>query len=61
MSAKKKNRIMLKSEAIMPSGKKSPARYTTLKNPKKPGKLRLMKYDSYVRQHVYFSESSGSK
>jgi large subunit ribosomal protein L33 len=30
--------------------------YVTKKNPKKPGKLRLRKYDPVIRQHVEFVE-----
>lgn len=30
--------------------------YVTKKNPKKPGKLRLRKYDPKIRQHVEFVE-----
>ena len=30
--------------------------YVTKKNPKKPGKLRLRKYDPRIRKHVEFVE-----
>jgi ribosomal protein L33 len=53
-----RGKILLRSTGVHESDKrKSGYCYTKIKNPQKTVKLKLRKYDPYLRMHVIFEEA----